>query len=273
MTGGSRCGIETLIASQLCLVMIAAVTTIIFSGNPTASAFPTAPHGGHEKGSGEQIPSESAGAFVAVPPTQVINTLKGIGVPKRPLKAGETLRFKIAGLDEVPITGVGAIGLDVTTYGAEAAGWLSVYADGTKVRPVSARFGVKQLSTDVAISRISDDGFVDFTNQSSGNLHLNVIPTGYFLGGTPTNDGAFGAVPPVQVLNTKQGVGVPAGPVRPGKTVTLKVAGVDSIPKVGVVAVTVTMTVVKPEGRRIAIVSSLRDPRRHGASASTRVRR
>jgi hypothetical protein len=85
---------------------------------------------------------------------------------------------------------------------------------------------------------------VDFYNGSSGSVQLIADVSGWFAGGA-AGAGGFNPLTPARIMNTLSGTGV-RGPVGPGQTVSLVVAGHGGVPGSGAAAVVLNVTVTKP---------------------------
>jgi len=86
------------------------------------------------------------------------------------------------------------------------------------------------------------NGHVDFYNGSGGTVQLVADVAGYFSAGAPAAAGAFGALTPVRLMDTRRGLGSP-GPVGPASAADLRVAGVGGVPaNASAVLMTVTET-------------------------------
>ena len=63
---------------------------------------------------------------------------------------------------------------------------------------------------------------------------------------TGAPQGTFHALPPARILDTREGVGIPEGKVQGGEPVSVRVTGVGGVPKEGVIAVALNITVTEP---------------------------
>ncbi|MEV6208784.1 hypothetical protein [Kitasatospora sp. NPDC051914] len=92
-------------------------------------------------------------------------------------------------------------------------------------------------------------GKVELVDASRGaateaNVGINVVGNGGTVRlGTPST---FVPTAPVRLLDTRSGTGAPKGPVGPGGTVNLKVAGRGGVPESGVTAVVLNVTATNP---------------------------
>jgi len=187
-------------------------------------------------------PPVTPGTCADLPQTTLLSTATGVGAPAGPLGGGSTDVLGVAGLGAVPSAGVGSVTLTVTASGASTRTGVVAYADaGAAPADPQLVVGPGQTVTQTEVVPVGADGSVDVTNTSSAPVSLTVSLTGYCLGG-PATSGGVGLVPPVRVLDTAAGVGVPVGPVAANGRVSLALLGVDGVPSTGVAAVVVDMT-------------------------------
>jgi hypothetical protein len=98
----------------------------------------------------------------------------------------------------------------------------------------------------LVIAPVNAAGQVEFYNGGTDTTHLIADVFGYINGGPASAGGSVVSVAPSRVLDTRSGVGA-SGPVGAGDSLTLKVAGVGSVPA-GVSAVILNVTVTQPAG-------------------------
>ena len=183
----------------------------------------------------------TAGAFVALNPSRVLDTRSGNGATG-PVAGWSTIHVQIAGRGGVPATGVSAVVINVTESGAEAGGYVTVYADGTT--PPSAsnlNFPAGDTRANLVTVAVGSDGMIALTNSSSSTVQLIGDVAGYYLSGTPSAVGAFVSLPPSRVLDTRSGNGA-TGPVAAGSSIAVQVAGRGGVPATGVSAVVINVT-------------------------------
>ncbi len=186
--------------------------------------------------------SNAPGSFQPVPPGRVLDTRSGVGAARAPVAGGSEVAVQIAGRAGVP-AGAAAVVVNVTVTAATATGFVTGYADGA-VRPGTSNLNFLRGQTvaNVAVLPIGADGKVRLYNGSSGTVQLIADIAGYYLPGHPTVAGAFAAVPPGRVLDTRSGVGAARAPVAGGSEVAVQIAGRAGVPA-GAAAVVVNVTV------------------------------
>lgn len=206
-----------------------------------AAAVPTAP-----AMASAALPAQ-AGTYRTVSQLRVLDSRSGVGGPRTALAPGEIRTVKVAGVGSVPATGLSAVAVNVGVLTPARTGSVTVFPAGTGwtgVGSVSFRAGVTVQSSLTA--KLSANGALAFRNNTGAPLQLIADVSGYYLAGTPTAAGAFGALTLARVLDTRSGVGGPATAVAPGQTRRVAVTGHGGVPASGVAAVAVNVGVLAP---------------------------
>ncbi|WP_236557554.1 hypothetical protein [Arthrobacter sp. 9AX] len=176
----------------------------------------------------------AAGAFAAVAPTRFLDTRSSKAV-----SPDSTTTFQVAGANGLPAS-VSAVVLNLTVAEAQSFGFVSAYPTGMdRPNASTVNFSAGQIIPNSATVPVGADGTVTLFNRSSGNTHLVVDVSGYYLPGTPTAAGTFQAVTPKRFLNTRDTTAA-------GKdsTVSFQVGGANGIP-VNAAAVVFNLTVAQ----------------------------
>ena len=165
-------------------------------------------------------------SYTGLTPVRWFDTRAGAGgVPIGPVRTGKPLSLKVAGVDGVPADAT-AVALNVTAVGASTPGYLTVWPDGP-AQPTTSSLNMNNSGAvaNFDIVPIGADGKIDFAT-TSATVNLLADITGYVMPGT-----SYTGLTPVRWFDTRTGAGgVPIGPVRTGKPLSLKVAGVDGVP-------------------------------------------
>ena len=173
--------------------------------------------------------SVTAGApstYVPVTPTRVLDTRNGTGAPAGAVGPQGTVDLAVRGAvtaqGQVPAD-ASAVVLNVTVTGTTAATDVRAYPAGTPV-PGSSNLNAGRGATvpNLVTVRLGSNGAVTLRN-AAGSAHLIADIAGYYVPGS-TGVG-FGAVDPSRVLDTRAGVGAPAGKVGPAGTADVDVTG------------------------------------------------
>jgi hypothetical protein len=184
-------------------------------------------------------PLRGFGQFYPVNPFRVLDTRAPLGVPSAvPAQGGRPLAVRVAGIGEVPASGVSMVALNVTVTAPTQGGFLTVYPDG-EARPGTSNlnFAARQTVPNLVLARVPASGLVDLA-LSAGAAHVLVDVVGWFgSGNTPAPGAKLAVQSPSRVLDTR-----PTAPVGPGRTIELQVAAASS----GVAGVVLNLTGVAP---------------------------
>lgn len=186
------------------------------------------------------------GAFMPLTPARLMDTRSGVGGAAGAIAPNQSVGLQVAGQGGVPASGASAVVLNVTVVGPTKPGNITVYPSGLAVPNASnLNFVAGQTVPNLVTVKLGADGKVKLANQSAGDTHVIVDVSGYYVAGTPTQPGAFAALAPSRLLDTRFGPG-PVGAVAPHGAVTLKVTGTGGIPSSGVAAVVLNVTETAP---------------------------
>jgi hypothetical protein len=191
--------------------------------------------------------SAANGQTTSGAPVRILDTRTTNGGHHAPLGNGQSLTLPVAGVDEIPATGVSAVWANVTAVPVgTASGYLTAYASGT-AQPASSdlNFMPGVITATFALLPLGANGALTITNHSaSANVLVDV--TGWLSGGDVTSDAGTQSITPVRVLDTRTSIGGHHGAVGPGGAVSVKVLGVGGVPSTGVAAVVVHVTGTGP---------------------------
>ncbi len=186
--------------------------------------------------------------FHPLSPKRVLDTRSGIGYFGRKPAAGETILARVTGSTpgSVPPEAV-AVALNLTGTESAANGFITVWPAGEKRRLTSAvNFaGPNDTVANAVIVRLRPGGQINLYAQVGAHLVADV--TGYW---TETNSSAAGryvpAPNPARLLDSRAGVGAPAGIVGAGGSLDLQVSGRGGVPSAGISAVALVVTIAEP---------------------------
>lgn len=187
---------------------------------------------------------QQPGTFVALTPARILDTRDGTGVGVAgAVAANGTVNLKIFGAGGIPTSNVSAVVMNVTEVAPTAAGNITVYPSGVSMPTVSnLNFRAGDVRPNLVTVKLGADGYVKLTNSSAGSTHLIADVAGYFVGGVPAVPGAFVAVTPSRILDTRLGSGALVGQ----SGVVLQVSGLGGVPTTNVAAVVLNVTEVAP---------------------------
>jgi hypothetical protein len=184
---------------------------------------------------GAQVPSDGiahasasvAGTYMPLSPTRIADTRAGSGYPDAgsTLGAGSSINVQVTGIGNVPTIGVTAVVMNVTVVGPTAAGYVTVFPEGTTQPGVSnLNFTAGETLANLATVPLGTQGGVTTFNHA-GTVNVVFDVEGYYTT-TPQSGGLYNPVNPLRVLGT-----LPSGAsVGPGITTAVTVAGVDGVP-------------------------------------------
>ena len=181
-----------------------------------------------------------ADSFVPLTPSRILDTRSNDGA-SAPAALG-TVSVQVDGRGGVPLSGVGAVAVNVTATQPIAGGYATVYAAGS-ARPNASdvNFRAGQTVPNLVIVPVGADGKINLFNGSLGRAQMIADVQGYFLAGVTTTSGTFSALRPARILDTRSGLG---GSHRSAAWTETKVhvEGFGGVPASGVSAVVVNLT-------------------------------
>lgn len=182
-------------------------------------------------------------AYNPVSPERLLDTRIGVGAPTGTLTAGDTLVLQVtgAGTTSVPASAV-AVALNVTVTQPTAAGYLTVWQCGSP-QPLASNlnYTAGENIPNLVIAKLGTGGTVCIAGQATTHIVADV--NGWFA---PSP--AYSPVAPERLLDTRTGVGAPAGKLVGASVLTLQVtgAGTTNVPT-GASGVALNITVTEPD--------------------------
>ncbi|HEX5115138.1 MAG TPA: PKD domain-containing protein [Pseudonocardiaceae bacterium] len=192
--------------------------------------------------------------YVPVAPQRLLDTRVGTGAAKAKIGADAHVGLQVAGVDGIPTTGITAVVLNVTATNPTASSFLTVYPDGT-TRPTASNlnYTAGQTIPNLVTVPVGADGKVDFYNHVGSVDVIADIEGFYRMADTPEGpSGAFQAgylvgEAPERLLDTRDGTGAPAAPLRGGVPLSVNTLTVPNIPQnVELRGVVLNVTVTNP---------------------------
>jgi hypothetical protein len=182
------------------------------------------------------------GRFVALNPGRVFDTRDGTGGRLGAIGAEQTVDVQITGRGGVP-EGALSVALNVTSINATEATYFASFPAGLSV-PDSSSLNPQpgRAIPNMVLVGIGAGGAVSVFNKA-GQADCIVDVLGYFH---PTEGCGLEPLVPERLLDTRVGLGVPAGRVGAGGVVELQVTGRGGVPETGVDAVVLNLTSVMP---------------------------
>lgn len=160
--------------------------------------------------------------FVPVPPTRLLDTRVGIGGPAGALGPGATREVLVrGGATGIPAEASSVV-LNVTATAPTAGSFLTVWpAGGPRPGVSSLNFVAGQTIPNLVMVEVGAGGRVSTFNWA-GSTHVLADAVGYY---TPSGGSTFTPTLSRRLLDTRTGIGGPAGAVGPGGTRELVVRG------------------------------------------------
>ncbi|MFN8020112.1 MAG: intradiol ring-cleavage dioxygenase [Acidimicrobiales bacterium] len=171
-------------------------------------------------------------------PVRVLDTRSGT----KPA-AGETVTMAVLGQAGVPSSGVSAVVMNVTATEATAAGYVTVWPDGS--RPTASNLNLEsagQTRANLVTVPVGADGSVRLFTQSGTHLVADLF--GWYAPASASSAGRFVSLTPGRLLDTRSAtqVGYTGSKPAAGATVTVAVLGQQGVPSSGVSAVALNVT-------------------------------
>ncbi len=201
--------------------------------------------------------SAASESFVGLVPARLLETRVGVGLVTvdgqqqgvGAVGAGSIFDLPVLGRGGVPVSGVGAVALNVTVTGPTLGSFVTVFPSG-EPRPTASNLNMSPGSTvsNMVVVPVGAGGRVSLFNLA-GQTDLIVDVLGWF----PAAAG-FGGVTPARLLETRVGVGLVTvdgqqqgvGAVGAGRTFELPVLGRGGVPATGVGSVALNVTATEP---------------------------
>jgi uncharacterized protein (DUF1501 family) len=185
------------------------------------------------------VTAAPAAGLVPLVPARLLDTRTGMGATPGRLRGGDRLDVAVVGRGGVPASGVDAVVLNVAALRPTVSGFLSVWPSGAALPDVSnLNFEPGRNVPNLVVCKLGADGAVSLV-ASGGELDVIADVVGCFTG----TGASVVPVTPSRVLDTRHGLGAPAGPVGAGGEIAVRVAGVGGVdPRATAVVVNVTAT-------------------------------
>jgi hypothetical protein len=215
------------------------------------------------------VAPRAAGSYVALTPLRLLDTRISLGA-SGPVAAGRSIALSVLGRGGVPASGVAAVALTVTVTEPAVAGYVTVYPSGA-ARPSTSSivFSAGQTMAKTVIVPVGANGRVQlFFGAASGSVQIIADGAGFYVSGSPTAAGTFQALPAHRILDTRVGIGGPRASLQALATRALTVVGANGVPRTGVRAVVLDVTVTGPTANGYLTVYPNGQPRPNTSSVN-----
>ncbi len=181
--------------------------------------------------------------FVPVSPFRLVDTRSGQGAPAGKIQPFNVLKLSALGQGGVPASGVSAVVLNMTATETVGSGYLQVYPHAWGVIAGSSNLnvdGAGQTIANLVVVPVGADGKIAVYDFAGSHVVADVF--GYFVEDTSSREGRFVGLTPGRILDTRAGLGAPAGMVPASGFVDVQVRGRGGMPASGASAVVLNVT-------------------------------
>lgn len=183
------------------------------------------------------------GELVPVASTRVLDTRVDGGS----IRTREARLAKLIGVGEIPTGGVSAVAVNITVVNATDSGELRVFPSGTPVPgPPTMLFHAGRTVAHFAIVDVDAAGQVEMTPYAgvAGRIDVVIDVVGWLTARPSARGSRLLPLAPRRVVDTRRALGG-LGPVGPGESVTVRVAGHGGVPESATAAL-VNVTIADP---------------------------
>ena len=181
--------------------------------------------------------------FVPVSPFRLADTRSGQGAPAGKIQPFNVVKLSALGQGGVPASGVSAVVLNMTATETAGSGYLQVYPHAWGVIGGSSNLnvdGAGQTIANLVVVPVGADGKIAVYDFAGSHVVADVF--GYFVEDTSSREGRFVGLTPSRILDTRAGLGAPAGIVPASGVVDVQVRGQAGVPANGASAVVLNVT-------------------------------
>ncbi|MGE3588908.1 MAG: hypothetical protein AB7L17_14380 [Ilumatobacteraceae bacterium] len=171
---------------------------------------------------------QTGGRFTPLTPARLLDTRDGTGRGGvvGPVGQGQAIDLAVTGVGGVPASGVTAVALNVTVDQPTGSGFLTTWPTGEALPTASTHNFVPGLTVaNLVLAKVGAGGKVSMFN-SAGDTHLVADVIGYYS----SSGGAFVPVAPQRLVDTREGLGAPAGPLGQQASMTVGLANGAPVP-------------------------------------------
>ncbi len=186
----------------------------------------------------------TAGRLRPLVPARLLDTRSNGGSP---VPDSGVIEVQVRGQGEVPGSGVAAAVLNVTATDPTGPGFVTCWPAGT-ARPLASNLNIERAGQTIAnqvVVPVGADGRVSLFAQRSTHLVVDIAAWITDTSRSLSTLGRFVVVDPARLLDTRIGVGSPAGLLPEGARITLAVAGRGGLPTSGVLAAVLNVTLTE----------------------------
>jgi hypothetical protein len=149
--------------------------------------------------------ASSASSYVAISPTRILDTRKGVGAAKAQIKSNGSINVTVAGANGIPADAT-AVAVNLTSVDSTKNGLITAYPAGQSLPGVSnLNYPAGSATANMAILPIGTNGQVTFENSSTGPTDLLADVAGYYTADS-TVAGASAYIPfpaPIRLFDSR----------------------------------------------------------------------
>ena len=165
-------------------------------------------------------------------PAVLLDTRSGVGAGVGVRGPGSITSFPVLGRAGVPAAGVSALLVDLTIINPTGGTHLTIWPDGSPQPNVSMINGASgDIRSNTAVVPVGTSGLLNVRNHTN-TTHIQVEVHGYHLADqtTTAGQGGFVPVPSQRLVDTRTGLGAPAGTIPAGGTRTATIGNGSPVP-------------------------------------------
>jgi hypothetical protein len=170
--------------------------------------------------------------FQAITPRRLVDSRNGTGVPVGRIRPEAPIRIQVTGAGVQTIGGAAATvpanavaaAINVTSVSSPRPGYITVWPCGVE-RPVvsTLNFSAGAIRANGAIAALGTGGTLCLYSHTPTDVVVDIV--GWFTAGATPSASAFVSPVPARWVDTRVGLGAPAGPVAPARPIEIPVTG------------------------------------------------
>jgi uncharacterized protein (DUF1501 family) len=165
--------------------------------------------------------------FTPLAPQRLFDTRIGEGIRAGKIGSLSPVDIQVAGVKDIPSSGVTAVAINLTAAEPESPGWMRLRPTGEAVvnDTSNLNFFAGNVVPNLVICKLGANGQITLDGFGTG-VHMIGDVFGYFGSG----GSQIRTIPPARMLDTRIGMGAPQAPIGGATTARLVVAGQGVIP-------------------------------------------
>lgn len=187
------------------------------------------------------------GEFTPLNPARIFDTRTGTGGRLGAIVARQPVEVQIAGVGEIPLTGVSAVAFNATVTNPSAQSYLTIWPSGVERPDISnLNYVAGQTVANLVTVAVGDNGRISLYNDA-GRTDVLLDVVGYYSDSDGPYGSRFQALPPQRLYDSRDDF-YQRGPIRSGQTLPFAFLGQRDIPNSpDVTALVLTVTTTQSE--------------------------